>query len=41
MRRVFADANYWVALINRNDDLHDAAVAAQSNLKNARLVTTD
>jgi predicted nucleic acid-binding protein len=41
MRRVFADANFWIALINRNDDLHGAAVAAHAGLTDARLVTTD
>jgi len=40
MRTVFADANYWIALINPRDDLRDVARAAtaQSEL---RLVTTD
>ena len=41
MRRVFADANYWIALINRNDELHATAVAAESKLKHAVVVTTD
>lgn len=41
MRRVFADANFWIALINRNDDLHHVAVAAQAGLTDATLVTTD
>jgi predicted nucleic acid-binding protein len=41
MRRVFADTNYLLALINRNDHLHHAAMAAQKNVKSAQIVTTD
>ena len=31
MSRVFADACYWIALINREDELRAAALAAQKN----------
>jgi hypothetical protein len=41
MKQVFADANYWIALLHRNDSLHSSAVGAQKKLKKAQLVTTD
>jgi predicted nucleic acid-binding protein len=41
MRTVFADTNYWVALVNWNDDLHESAVRAAQALGSARTVTTD
>jgi len=41
MSRVFADACYWIALINRDDELRDAAVAAQKTTKGASVYTTD
>lgn len=40
MRTVFADANYWVALANPQDQLHTLAVEVSKSL-GARLVTTD
>jgi predicted nucleic acid-binding protein len=41
MTRIFADACYWIALLNRNDELHAAAVAARKRLLKADVVTTD
>lgn len=41
MTRIFADACYWYALLNRSDGLHTVAVNAQKSLKNADVVTTD
>lgn len=41
MSRVFADACYWIALINREDELHDAALNAQKCTKGAAVYTTD
>ena len=41
MIRVFADSTYWIALLNRNDQGHAAAVAAQNRIASASLVTTD
>jgi len=41
MTRIFADACYWIALLHRNDQLHATAVAAQKQLTNAHLITTD
>jgi hypothetical protein len=33
MRRVFADAHYWVALINNQDQSHPAAKAISRTLQ--------
>jgi predicted nucleic acid-binding protein len=41
MTRIFADACYWIALLNRKDQLHLAAVDAQTKLAHAHIVTTD
>jgi uncharacterized protein len=41
VRQVFADTNYWVALVNRGDDLHARAVAVTETLGEFRTVTTD
>src|SRR5690349_16510316 len=41
MRRVFADAYYWVALLNDQDQGHAAALAAGRTLQGVVLVTTD
>jgi uncharacterized protein len=41
MSRVFADACYWIALINRDDELRDTAVAMQKTTKGASVYTTD
>lgn len=41
MNRVFADACYWIALLNRHDELHTAAVAMQGRLRHAHVVTSD
>jgi predicted nucleic acid-binding protein len=41
MRRVFADALYWVALAHRNDQWHRRAVLASQQLGTVPLVTTD
>ena len=41
MRRVFADAAYWIGLFNPKDDLHEAAVAASQGLVKTRLVTSE
>jgi len=41
MTPIFADTCYWIALLNRNDQLHAAAVAAQKKIVNASLITTD
>ncbi len=40
MKTVFADANYWIALINPRDDLRALAKAATAQ-GGLRLVTTD
>jgi len=41
MTNIFADACYWIALLHRNDQLHRAAVAVQTKLAHANVVTTD
>ena len=41
MKAVFADAHYWVALINHQDQSHTAAKAASLALQGAEIVTTE
>lgn len=41
MRRIFADAAYYVGLLLKHDDLHDAAVARGDELAAAQFLTTD
>lgn len=41
MKQVFADACYWIALLNRNDQLHSRALDTSASLRDARLVTTE
>lgn len=41
MSRVFADACYWIALINRDDELRAAALATQKRTIQAEVFTTD
>ena len=41
MRKVFADANYWIGLLNPRDQLHPIALAASRKLGKTRLVTSE
>ena len=41
MRKVFADAQYWVALINDHDQSHAAAQAISRTLQGVTVVTTE
>ena len=41
MSEVFADAGYWIALINARDDLRESVAEATNNLGNRRLVTSE
>src|SRR5947209_8156158 len=41
MRKVFADAVYWVALAHRKDQWHAKAVVVSQELGPVQLVTTD
>ena len=41
MRTLFADAHYWMALLNPRDQWHRAARRAASGYASARLVTTE
>jgi len=40
MREVFADAGYWIAMLDRNDELHERARTATGQLASCRTVTT-
>jgi predicted nucleic acid-binding protein len=41
MRTVFADAAYWIALLNPRDSLHGAALRASNSLAQTRIVTSE
>jgi hypothetical protein len=41
MRRVFADAVYWIALANPKDQWHSRAKTASQDLQAAEIVTTE
>lgn len=41
MRRVFADAMYWIALASLHDQWHAAAVKVSRTLKGTLIVTTE
>jgi predicted nucleic acid-binding protein len=41
VRRIFADTLYWVAMIHRKDQWHQAAVSVSRTLTGCHLVTTD
>jgi predicted nucleic acid-binding protein len=41
MRRIFADAHYWVAIINDQDQSHAAAKAVSRTLQGAMILTTE
>ena len=40
MKRVFADAGYWIALFNPRDRLHGKALEVVKTLSNAKIVTS-
>jgi uncharacterized protein len=41
MRTVFADANYWIGLLNPKDQLHELAMTASRKLVRTRIVTSE
>lgn len=41
MRRVFADAGYWIALLNPKDGLHAKALGVSATLGRSRIVTSE
>ena len=41
MRTVFADAGYWIALLNPGDELHGKAEAVTRQLEPCRIITTE
>lgn len=41
MRFVFADAGYWIAALDDDDQLHETALRIVSNLGQHRIITTE
>jgi uncharacterized protein len=41
MKRIFADAGYWMALVNPRDQLHQKAVSVSRQLSSGSLLTTE
>ena len=41
MRVVFADAGYWIALLNPSDSLHEKASTVGNDLGEAKIVTSE
>jgi len=41
MKIVFADTGYWIALLNRRDQLHPKALAVSRGLGEARIMTSE
>ncbi|PSB24620.1 type II toxin-antitoxin system VapC family toxin [Stenomitos frigidus] len=41
MRTIFADAGYWIALVNPADDLHHHAAVVSASLAPLKLVTSE
>ena len=41
MTQVFADTAYWIAILNRHDQLHPIAVQLSRTLQPSRIVTTE
>lgn len=41
MTAVFADASYWIALLNSKDELHEKAQAISRSLGRRRIVTSE
>src|SRR4051812_20126130 len=41
MKRVFADAGYWIALLNPADALHDTATQASGTFGRTRIITSE
>jgi predicted nucleic acid-binding protein len=41
MTRVFADAGYWIALLNPRDALHEKAIRVSASLGHIRIITSE
>lgn len=41
MMPVFADASYWIALLNPRDEFHEIAIHLSMELENSRIVTSE
>lgn len=40
MKRLFADTGYWIAILNKDDDLHPKAILVSTSLGQAEIVTS-
>jgi uncharacterized protein len=41
MKNIFADADYWIALLNPHDQLHSKASSVSSKVQRLRIITTE
>jgi uncharacterized protein len=41
MTKIFADTGYWIALLNRHDQLHHRAIELSQTLQPTKIVTTE
>jgi uncharacterized protein len=41
MTKIFADTGYWIALLNRHDQLHQRAILLSQTLQPTTIVTTE
>jgi predicted nucleic acid-binding protein len=41
MKLVFADTNYWVAVLNPNDELHEKAISVSKSLGGVIIITSE
>lgn len=41
MKQIFADANYWIALLNPRDNLHTRALEVSNDLQECRIITSE
>jgi uncharacterized protein len=41
MKTIFADSNYWVAILNPKDSIHDTAIRVSRIIGNFKIVTSE
>lgn len=41
MKKLFADANYWVAVLNPKDDLHNLAMSTSTMIAKCQIITSE
>lgn len=41
MKEIFADASYWIALLNPRDEFHEVAIRVSRDLEEASIVTSE